>query len=161
MTRTFFTRSAAIAVVALLAVGALAYAAWTVNGSGTGAASATSALNLTLTPGSPSSALYPGATGDVATTIANPNPFPVHVTSVALNTAQGTNGFQVDGAHSGCNIATLSFTTQTNGGSGWDIPANGSLDIDPANSIAMGSGANDSCQGAAFTVYLTASAVSA
>ena len=54
MTRTFFTRSAAITVVALLAVGALAYAAWTVNGSGSGAASATSAVNLTLTPGSPS-----------------------------------------------------------------------------------------------------------
>jgi hypothetical protein len=161
MNRKHLTRPAAIAAIALLVAGSLAYAAWSVNGSGTGAASAASSLNLTLTPGSPSTALYPGASGDVATSIANPNPFPVHVTSIAIDTAQGSNGFAVDGGHSGCNIATLSFSAQTNGGSGWDIPANGSLDVDAANAISMGSGANDSCQGAAFTVYLTATAVSA
>jgi hypothetical protein len=161
MTRKYLTRPAAIAIVALLVVGSLAYAAWTVNGSGTGSASAASAVNLALTPGSPSDALYPGAAGDVATSIANPNPFPVHVTSISLDSGQGSGGFAVDGGHSACNINTLSFSAQTNGGSGWDIPANGSIDVDAADAIAMGSGANDSCQGAAFTVYLTASAVSA
>ena len=148
-------------MVALLVVGSLAYAAWTVNGTGTGAASATSAVNLSLTPGSPADALFPGASADVATTITNSNPFPVHVTAISLDSGQGSAGFAVDGGHSGCNINTLSFSAQTNGGSGWDIPANDSIDVDASDAIAMGSGANDSCQGAAFTVYLTATAVSA
>jgi hypothetical protein len=161
MTRKHLTRPAAIAVVALLVVGSLAYAAWTVNGTGTGAASATSAVNLSLAPGSPSDALFPGASADVATTISNSNPFPVHVTAIALDSGQGSAGFAVDGGHSGCNINTLSFAAQTNGGSGWDIPANDSIDVDASDAIAMGAGANDSCQGAAFTVYLTATAVSA
>jgi len=85
MNRKHLTRPAAIAAIVLLVAGSLAYAAWSVNGSGTGAASATSSLNLTLTPGSPSTALFPGANGDVATSIANPNPFPVHVTSIAID----------------------------------------------------------------------------
>ena len=161
MTRTFFTRSAAIAVVALLAVGALAYAAWTVNGSGSGTASAASAQGLTLTAGSASGVLYPGATADVDTSVGNTNPFPVHVSSIALDTTQGQNGFAVDAGHSGCNLGSLSFSTATNGGNGWDIAASSALDVDAANSITMGSGANDSCQGATFTVYLTATAASA
>lgn len=161
MNRKHLTRPAAIAVIALLVAGSLAYAAWSVNGSGTGSASAASAINLSLTPGSPSDSLFPGASGDVATTITNSNPFPVHVTAITLDSGQGTAGFAVDGGHSGCNINTLSFSAQTNGGSGWDIPANDSIDVDAADAIAMGSGANDSCQGAAFTVYLTATAVSA
>lgn len=161
MNRKHLTRPAAIAVVALLVAGSLAYAAWSVNGSGTGAASATSAVSLALTPGSPSDALFPGASADVATTITNSNPFPVHVTAISLDSGQGSAGFAVDGGHSGCNINTLSFSAQTNGGSGWDIPANDSIDVDASDAIAMGSGANDSCQGATFTVYLTATAVSA
>ena len=131
------------------------------NGSGTGTASATSAVALTLSGGTPPSALYPGASADVDTSVANSNPFPVHVASVALDTSQGSNGFAVDAGHSGCNLSSLSFTTATNGGAGWDIPANSSLDVDAANSIAMSGAANDSCQGATFTVYLTATAASA
>jgi hypothetical protein len=161
MTRKRLVRIAVIAAAALAVAGAVAYAAWTVNGSGSGSASATSAVDLTLSSGTPSSALYPGATGDVDTTVANSNPFPVHVSSVALDTTQGTNGFDVDAGHSGCNLSSLSFTTATNGGAGWDIPASSSSDLDAAGAIAMSGAANDSCQGATFTVYLTATAASA
>ena len=45
--------------------------------------------------------------------------------------------------------------------SGWDVPANGSLAIDLTGALAMSSAAVDACQGASFTVYLTASAASA
>ena len=160
MNRTRATRAIAAAAAGLLIAGAVAYAAWTVNGSGSGSASATSVVPLTLTSGTPASPLYPGASGDVDTTLNNSNPFPVHVSSIVLDTTQGSSGFAVDGGHSGCNINTLSFASQTNGGSGWDVPANGSLDVDAGSAISMGSGANDSCQGASFTVYLTASGVS-
>jgi hypothetical protein len=161
MNRKRLVRTAASAAVGLLIAGSVAYAAWTVSGSGSGSASATSAVNLTLTAGTPSSALYPGASADVATSIANTNPFPVHVTSVTLDTGHGTNGFDADGGHSGCNLGSLSFTTATNGGSGWDIPANSSLNVDATGAIAMSGAANDSCQGATFTVYLAATAASA
>jgi hypothetical protein len=161
MNRKRLVRIAVTAVVGLSIAGAAAYAAWSVSGSGSGSASAATAQNLTLTAGSAASALYPGATADVDTTVANSNPFPVHVTSLALETTQGQNGFEVDAGHSGCNLGSLSFATATNGGNGWDIGPGASTDLDASGSISMGSGANDSCQGATFTVYLTAAAASA
>jgi len=161
MSRIHLSRLGAVAVAGLLVAGVAAYGAWSVSGSGTGSASAATASNLTLTPGSPGSALYPNGTADVATTIANGNPFPVHVSSIALNTGQGTNGFAVDAGHSGCDLSTLSFGAQTNGGSGWDIAANGTLNVDAADAVSMSGTAGDACQGASFTLYLTATAASA
>lgn len=161
MNRKRFVRIAVTAVVGLGIAGAAAYAAWSVNGSGHGTASAATAQNLTLTAGSPSGSLYPGASADVDTSAANANSFPVHVGSVALDTSKGEDGFDVDAGHSGCNLSSLSFTTATNGGGGWDVPAGSSTDIDATGAIAMDSSANDSCQGATFTVYLTATAQSA
>ena len=161
MNRKRLVRTAVSAAAGLMIAGTVAYAAWTVNGSGTGSALATSAVNLTLAPGAPSGALFPTGSADVATSVANSNPFPVHVSSIALDTGQGSSGFDVDGGHSGCNLGSLSFTTATNGSSGWDIPAGSSVDVDAASAIAMSGAANDSCQGATFTVYLTATAASA
>lgn len=78
-----------------------------------------------------------------------------------LDTSQGTGGLAVDTSHSGCGLATLSFTTQTNGGVGWTIPAkvgavDGTLPITLANALAMSTSAANACQGASFTVYLVA-----
>jgi hypothetical protein len=160
MSRFHVSRLAAVAVTGLLVAGVAAYGAWSVSGSGTGAASAATASSLALTPGTPATPLYPNGTADVATTIANANPFPVHVSSIALNSGQGTNGFAVDAGHSGCDLSTLSFSAQTNGGSGWDIAANDTLDVDATDAIAMSSSAGDACQGASFTLYLTATAAS-
>jgi hypothetical protein len=131
MTRTHISRLAAVAVTGLLVAGAAAYGAWTVSGSGTGSASAASATNLTLTPGSPASALYPNGSADVATTIANDNPFPVHVSAIALDSGQGTNGFSVDAGHSGCDLSRsrsrLRTTVDPAGRRG-----NDTLDVDAA-----------------------------
>jgi hypothetical protein len=73
----------------------------------------------------------------------------------------------VDGGHSACNTgASVSVTSpQDNSGAGWDVPAksgavNGSLNLDLANAISMSNAANDSCQGATFTVALTATGAS-
>lgn len=160
MTRTHVTRFAALAVTGLLVAGVAAYGAWSVSGSGTGSASAATATNITLSPGTPASALYPNASADVATTIANTNPFPVHVSAIALDGGQGTNGFSVDAGHSGCDLSTLSFAAQSNGGSGWDVAANDTLDVDATGAVSMSGAAGDACQGASFTLYLTATAAS-
>ena len=154
-------RTGVAAAVGMMIAGTVAYAAWTVNGSGTGTASATSAVNLTFSGGSPSGTLFPGGSADVDSSVSNSNPFTVHISTVSIDTSQGSNGFSVDSGHSGCNLSSLSFTPATNGGSGWNVPANSSMDVDAAGAISMSSAANDACQGATFTVYLTATAASA
>lgn len=153
-----------LATVAALIVGVsvigVAYAAWTTGGSGSGQATAGSAASMTISAGTPSTSLYPTASADVASAFSNPNPYKVHVSSVSLG------AISVDAGHSACNTASVSVTSpQTNGGSGWDVPAksggvNGSLNIDFANAISMSNAANDSCQGATFTVALTATGAS-
>jgi hypothetical protein len=151
--------AASALVVGVSAIG-VAIAAWTTGGSGSGQASAGSASSMTISAATPSTSLYPGASADVAATVSNPNPYAVHISSVSLGT------ITVDGGHSGCNTASLSVTSpQNNGGSGWDVPAksggvNGNLNLDLANAISMDNAANDSCQGATFTVALTATGAS-
>lgn len=152
-----------IAALAILAIpaGGLAYAYWSGTGGGAGTGATATTVALTLSPGTPSAALYPGGQANVVLTATNTNDSIVHITSLSLNTAQGTGGFAVDGGHSGCSVAALSLTTQTNGSTGWDVPArvgvvNGTLNITMTNAIAMTAAAADACQGATFTVYLVA-----
>lgn len=156
-------RKRTVVVLALLIGGSaigVAIAAWTTGGSGSGQASAGTAVSMTLSAGTPSSSLYPMASADVAAVVSNPNPYSVHVSSIALGAVT------VDAGHSGCNTASVSVTSpQTNSGAGWDVPAksggvNGSLSIDLANAISMSNAANDFCQGATFTVALTATGAS-
>ena len=75
-----------------------------------------------------------------------------------LDITQGASGFGVDAAHAAasCGTGSLSFTTQTNAGAGWTIPAHGSLPITLANALSMNINAVNACQGASFTVYLKA-----
>ena len=133
---------------------------WHHSGSGTGAATGTS-VAVTLSPGSATAGLYPGGSANVVLTVTNPNMFAVPIGSLASDTGQGTAGLAVDAGHSGCAVGVLTFTTQTNGGAGWTVPAkvagvNGTLPITLTNALAMGSGAANACQGASLTVYLAA-----
>lgn len=143
-------------IVALLgAVTAAAF--WTVGGAGGGTIAAETVASVTLTPGIATTGLYPGRSGDVAVSIANGNSYQAFVGSLALDTARGTNGFSVDGAHSACDLSALSYTAQSNGSSGWFVPAGSTLDLDLANAVELATGAATACQAATFTVYLLAS----
>ncbi len=148
------------AVACAIGAGA-AYAYLTGAGHGSGTAGVSSFQPLTVSAGSgPSHYLFPTgtATGDVMVVITNANRTPVHVSQLALDTAQGTGGFSL----AGCG---LSFTSQSNGGSGWTVPAKsgstpGSLTLDLTGSLSMATSAPQSCQSSAhtpFTVYLKAS----
>jgi hypothetical protein len=152
-----------IVILGLVIAGSVigvAIAAWTTGGSGSGQASAGTAASMTISAGTPSTSLYPTASADVAAVVSNPNPYKVHVSSVSLGAVT------VDGGHSACNTGSVSVTSpQDNGGAGWDVPAksgavNGSLNLDLANAISMSNAATDSCQGATFTVALTATGAS-
>jgi hypothetical protein len=148
---------AAAAATFLLAGSAFGF--WSAIGHGSAAGAATSAVAVTVSPGTTSDRLYPGAQTDVALQISNPNPFRVRVGSLSLDTGQGAGGFDVDGAHGACGVAALSFTGQSNGGAGWSVPprigsTDGSLAVDIDNALAMSAAAAAACQGATFTVHL-------
>jgi len=157
-------KTRAVIILALVIGGSVigvAIAAWTTGGSGSGQASAGTAASMTISAGTPSTNRYPTASADVAAVVSNPNPYKVHVSSVSLGAVT------VDGGHSACNtVASVSVTSpQDNSGAGWDVPAksgavNGSLNLDLANAISMSNAANDSCQGATFSVALTATGAS-
>ena len=137
--------AAALLATLALPVGGTAFAAWSGSGSGTGSATTGTTVAVTLSPGTPSATLYPGGHGNVVLAVSNPNASPVRIGSLSLDTGQGTLGFGVDGGHSGCAVSTLSFTTQTNGGAGWNVPAkvgavNGTLSVTLTNALAMSSG---------------------
>jgi hypothetical protein len=151
-------RALAAAAATLLLAGS-AFAFWTASGSGSGAGGATSPIAVSVSPGATGGRLYPGGATDVAVQISNPDLYRVRVGSLSLDTGRGTGGFNVDGAHSGCGLSALSFTTQSNGGAGWLVPpkvgsTDGSLVVDLTNALAMSAGAAGACQGASFTVYL-------
>lgn len=153
----------ALTVVAALAVTGVANAYWRAAGTGTGSGSTGTTVPVTLTPGTPTPGLYPGGTTGVVLTVTNTNASPVQLGSLALDISQGTGGFAVDAGHSGCLVSALSFTTQTNGGAGWAVPAkvgavNGTLAVTLPNALAMTTAAANACQSATVTVYLVAGA---
>ena len=147
--------AALLTLIVLVTIGA-ASAFWTSGGSGSGAGDTGTAQPVTLAPATALTYLYPGGQSAVAVDATNPNPGPVRVTSLALDTSQGTGGFSVDGGHASCDVATLSFTTQNNGGAGWDLTAGGPTSITLANALSMSTSAANACQGATFTIYLQA-----
>jgi hypothetical protein len=142
--------------VCLLLGGAVAGAAWTTSGSGTGTATGTDPVPVTLTPGTATTDLYPGTSGDVAVSVVNGNPHRVYIGSLVLDTTRGTSGFDFSGGQSGCDPLALSYTTQSNGGAGWFVPAGMTLDLDLANAVDLSTTVASECQGATFIVYLVA-----
>ena len=134
----------------------VAAAYWSTAGGGSATAATTNTSPLTLAPATPTAQLHPGGQATVVLTVTNPNAAQIRIGSLALDTGQGIGGFAVDGAHSGCGLAPLSFATQTNSGAGWTVPANGVLSVTLTDALAMGTGAANACQGASFSVYLTA-----
>jgi hypothetical protein len=72
----------ALVGIAMLVLGGIAYATWSAVGSGSGTATAKSAVNITVA-GSPGTAdLYPGGSGAVYFTLDNTNPYAVTFTDM-------------------------------------------------------------------------------
>jgi hypothetical protein len=115
----------------LVAAGAYAATNWVVglSAGSSGEAQSGSIANLTITAvASPAAGnlLYPGGTGDVVVTIANPNPYPVTISAVNLPTnatyATGYTTSALTATQTGCLATTPSgvtwnFSTATSGSS--------------------------------------------
>jgi hypothetical protein len=153
-TKKRLTLFGAVVVMGVSAVVAIAY--FTSRGAGAGTASVATAQSVTISAGTAGTQLFPGGSADVALSISNPNAFAVRISSLQLDASQGVAGFGVDGGHTGCNLGSLGFTTQTNSGSGWTVPANGSIGLDLVNAVSMNATAVNACQNATFRVYLKA-----
>ena len=109
--------------MSISALAGIAAAVWSAVGSGTGNGGSGTTVAVTLTPAAPTAALYPGGQADVVLTVTNSNIAPVRIGSLSSDTTRGTGGFSVDAGHAGCVLSTLTFTTQTNGTTGWTVPA--------------------------------------
>jgi hypothetical protein len=145
-----------IAIAVGLAAGAFAY--WQGTGSGTATTTLADAQSLSFEPGKPTSQLFPGGDANVAIIASNPNSFFVQIGSMVLD-SDDPEPFLVDAAHSGCDVSALSFVSQNNGGSGWQVPPrvgliDGTLTIDMSAAMKMSTAASDACQGATFGVRL-------
>ena len=148
----------AAALVLMSVAGAAAY--WTTTSSLTATTVLPDPLPLSFAPGTPTAELSPGDDANVAIVADNPNAFFLRISSLTL--AQGTP-FAVDAAHSACDVSVLSFTTQSNVGRGWSVPpkvaaTDGTLTINLPASLHMSAAAANACQGATFTVRVTAAA---
>lgn len=164
MSRPGSKRLLLLTLVFALAIpaGGAAFSFWGAGGTGSATGTTGTTTALTLNPGSPTANLYPGGQTNVVTTVDNPNTSIIHINTLSLNTLQGTGGYAVDAPHSSCNLNSLTYTNQTNGGTGWDVPAkvgaiNGTLNITLTNALAMSTSAANACQGATLTIYLATS----
>jgi hypothetical protein len=142
-----------------MALGGVAYSLWSTSGNGSGSATAGSTLPITLAPATTAATLFPGGTTAVTLSASNPNSFALHIGSISLDTTRGSQAIVVDSAHAGCATSTLSYSVQTNTGTGWTVPAQsastpGTVTISLANALSMTADAASACQGATFTVYL-------
>ena len=159
MRRKIINRKLAVgAILAMLSVVGLVYAAWTTNGSGSGYTKAGTAATLTTmdVSASTSATLYPGTSGDVLIKVANPNPYSVVVSGVSLN---GTNAdITPDGSHASCTTTGVSFTNQS--GLSLNVPArsggvDGTAQATLSGAASMSNASVNGCQGAVFTIPVT------
>jgi hypothetical protein len=143
------------AAAAMLIVIGSAAAAWTVTGSGTGAAKAGSSAALVLTDASAftTSALYPGASGDLVLRAHNPNAFPIRITAVSAN------GSVTSDHGAACDLATgVSLANQS--GLALDVGAGATATLTVPAAVSMSAASADACQGAVFSVPVILTAVS-
>jgi hypothetical protein len=165
------------AVAGIVLAGAGAYAAtnWVVGlGAGSsGEGQSATISNLTITAvASPaaSNVLFPGGSGDVVVSIANPNPYPVTITAIQLPTnttyATGYTTSALTTTQTGCLAATPSavtwnYSTATSGSShtlttaltvGASGQANNPLAVTLTNDASMASTSPSACANTYFSM---------
>ncbi|NGY65380.1 hypothetical protein G7043_41455 [Lentzea sp. NEAU-D13] len=133
--RRYVRRGVIVFAVMTAALGSgVAYAAWTSSGTGSATTKAGTALAPVVTGGAVTTgSLYPGGTGNAVVAVANPNPYPVTVMSIAPN---------------GPATCGVSFTERF---PGTQLAAN-SAAVPITFSVSMALNAPNSCQGATIDV---------
>lgn len=142
--------------VVTVAVAGIAIAAWSVNGSGTGYAKASTASAVTLGDASAESTatLYPGASGTAKLKVSNPNAFPVRITAVTGNGTITTADVTCNASHG------VTFVNQT--GLTLDLAANETNQVFTlaSGSVTMSNASVNACQGQTFSIPVSVTAIS-
>jgi hypothetical protein len=142
----------ALAGAALLVTAAPAYAVWTGTASGSAQAAAATPQPIIVSAGAAAARpAYPTGTptGSVSASLRNPNPYRVHVGRLVLDSTAGSGGFSANAA--GCG---LTFTPPAGGG--WDVPANGTTELQLDGALTMAASAPGSCARLAVDLHLEA-----
>jgi len=146
----FRKKSFYVVGVAILAfaIGGIAAALWSANGTGSGRASSGSAQSVTVTASTGPSDLYPGFTqGDVYFTLTNPNPYAITFTTMTAGTAISANPTLCPNV----NVSVVGAT-----GLSLTVAANStSAQLSVADVASMALAAPDGCQNLTFDVPLT------
>ncbi|MBW6433250.1 hypothetical protein KZ829_05765 [Actinoplanes hulinensis] len=150
-------RSAAIITAGIVVVGGAGAAyAWTLKGSGSASATASSVAALTVSEVS-STPLVPGTLADVKFKVSNPNAFPVEITGAAFK--------EVTSNTAGCDSKFVEILEGELPKKAEDVTvpekkgqANGTLDITFAKSLKLKNNAPNECIGAKFTFAVTVDA---
>ncbi len=128
--------------LSVLLVAGVAIAAWLIQGTGTGAAKAGTAGNLTVAAGTPTGDLYPGSTGgDVFVKVTNNNAYPVQLTNATMSGTITPAECLVTINAGPFSLASVPV-----------IAAGATVDVTIADALSMGAAAENSCQGANFSV---------
>lgn len=147
------------AVVAVAVNAGVAWAYWSITGSGTGAAVAGSSIELTLKGQSDEAEpLFPGSTSDLTVTVTNDNNFPIQITTLM----PGKGATTADDEHrtAGCRSTGVVVAKNLNTVS-WDVPKNSIGVFTVPDGIKMTNQSDTACQGAVFTIPVQAIGVSA
>ena len=152
-------KTIAIVGVALgaLAIGAIAFAAWTSNGTGAEAAKSTTDKASAITAETSVADLYPGAQKSVTVRISNPNDYPVMVTGIAAGSSKAVNGCAADSVRSDARTDIKGLTQAD--GSTIKVVANGSGVYQLTT--RMTNDPTDACKSQTFDFPLTATLDSA
>ncbi|MCJ7672028.1 MAG: hypothetical protein MUP67_08255 [Acidimicrobiia bacterium] len=150
---------AAIVGVALgaFAIGAIAFAAWTSNGTGSGTAQSTTDKASTITAEASAADLYPGAQKAVTVRISNPNDYPVIVTGISAGSSDAVNGCAAASVRSDARTDALGLKQADD--TTVKIAANGSAVYQLTTRMA--NDPSDACKSKTFTLPLTAALDSA
>ena len=149
-------KAAALAALLATAGAGTAYAYWSSAGGGSGSAAAGTMQAVTVDAlvgsDSPKTTLYPGGSADVVLRLTNPNPYPVQVYGVTANGPAAP-----DAAHPGCTTTGVRFTGPAAPLSpATYVAANSSALITLPGAAAMDTTSLAACQGATFSVPVTA-----
>ena len=146
------------AAAAVMVNAGVAWAYWKLEGAGTAAAVAGSAVELKLQGRSDDSKpLYPGGTTNLSVTVTNQNDFPVKITSVS----PGSGDVTADSGHreGGCRTTGVVVAADVLAVA-WEVPKNTIGVFTVPDGLKMTNSSDSACQGATFTIPVRATGVS-
>ncbi|MEV0717378.1 hypothetical protein [Asanoa sp. NPDC050611] len=154
--RNMSQRTAVITLVAVIVAGiaSVAWAAWSVTGTGTATVSAAEVTALQATA-RPTGSLFPGGSADIEVSVTNPNEFAIEVQSFASDPR-----IVVDEAHAGgCAAAHVKLKANKKPISERVEADGGTQTFVVKDAVEMAYNAPQACQGASFEITLALAGV--